>query len=378
MVSKGAGPATGSVCPQGLTPAGQSPRLPSGAAGGGSSPKAERPFQAAEQIVPNGPGVPSSRARPLRRAAARSALAPGRLSPGRSLGHSRCSSKTALRAESRRGLSVSLSSCDLECSYLVQRVYSGGDRLRSVSLQPCVSCVTWASHQASLCRTPPPQGTDDHSLAMITSPPLPLLYPTPRHSSRPHPSTRSPVSLLQADYRLCNGSDKECVSPTAKVTKKETLKVGVGLERGMGVSPVRRMGTMVSEATAPSSPKGGGQTTPWPPPCPPRPLPSLSPPSSSSPVPRPRAGLRRAGVAGGGQPSVSSPDPPTGHPRPGAEGELPAGEEASLEAAVQCPDGPQRCHHGRQPEGGETGHTRGPGIGLVEGRCDVTSHSETV
>ncbi|XP_036076904.1 oxysterol-binding protein-related protein 5 isoform X3 [Rousettus aegyptiacus] len=28
----------------------------------------------------------------------------------------------------------------------------------------------------------------------------------------------------RADYRLCNGSDKECVSPTAKVTKKETLK----------------------------------------------------------------------------------------------------------------------------------------------------------
>lgn len=41
---------------------------------------------------------------------------------------------------------------------------------------------------------------------------------------------------MQAESRLCNGSDKECVSPTAKVTKKETLKVGTGLGRGPGVA----------------------------------------------------------------------------------------------------------------------------------------------
>ncbi|KAB0401093.1 hypothetical protein E2I00_019560, partial [Balaenoptera physalus] len=34
----------------------------------------------------------------------------------------------------------------------------------------------------------------------------------------------SPVELSTAEYRLCNGSDRECVSPTAKVTKKEALK----------------------------------------------------------------------------------------------------------------------------------------------------------
>lgn len=48
---------------------------------------------------------------------------------------------------------------------------------------------------------------------------------------------------MQAEYRLCNGSDKgtnkECVSPTAKVTKKETLKVGLGLGGNTGVSFVR-------------------------------------------------------------------------------------------------------------------------------------------
>lgn len=34
-------------------------------------------------------------------------------------------------------------------------------------------------------------------------------------------------SLLQAEYRLCNGSDKECTSPTTRVSKKDTLKVGL-------------------------------------------------------------------------------------------------------------------------------------------------------
>lgn len=42
------------------------------------------------------------------------------------------------------------------------------------------------------------------------------------------------LSLLQAEYRLCNGSDKECTSPTTRVSKKDTLKVGLaqGEERG--------------------------------------------------------------------------------------------------------------------------------------------------
>uniref|UniRef100_A0A4X2KWT7 Oxysterol-binding protein n=1 Tax=Vombatus ursinus TaxID=29139 RepID=A0A4X2KWT7_VOMUR len=40
---------------------------------------------------------------------------------------------------------------------------------------------------------------------------------------------QTPVSMTRAlqnnDYRLCNGSDRESLSPTAKVTKKETLKI---------------------------------------------------------------------------------------------------------------------------------------------------------
>lgn len=40
-----------------------------------------------------------------------------------------------------------------------------------------------------------------------------------------------PISLLQAEYRLCNGSEKESMSPTARVSKKETLKVGTCLGR---------------------------------------------------------------------------------------------------------------------------------------------------
>ena len=38
---------------------------------------------------------------------------------------------------------------------------------------------------------------------------------------------------MQGECRLCNGSDRECVSPTAKATRKETLKVGAG--EGQGV-----------------------------------------------------------------------------------------------------------------------------------------------
>ncbi|XP_066108398.1 oxysterol-binding protein-related protein 5 isoform X1 [Saccopteryx bilineata] len=44
----------------------------------------------------------------------------------------------------------------------------------------------------------------------------------PRDEGPPTPGSTTKVP--PAEYRLCNGSDKECVSPTAKVTKKETLK----------------------------------------------------------------------------------------------------------------------------------------------------------
>ncbi|KAH0620956.1 hypothetical protein JD844_021879, partial [Phrynosoma platyrhinos] len=36
---------------------------------------------------------------------------------------------------------------------------------------------------------------------------------------------QTPNSINKTDYKLCNGSDKECVSPTGKNNKKETLKV---------------------------------------------------------------------------------------------------------------------------------------------------------
>uniref|UniRef100_A0A8C9QIL8 Oxysterol binding protein like 5 n=1 Tax=Spermophilus dauricus TaxID=99837 RepID=A0A8C9QIL8_SPEDA len=53
------------------------------------------------------------------------------------------------------------------------------------------------------------------------------LCPAPAHPSPPqlHPKApHSQVSLLQAENRLCNGSDKECVSPTSRASRKETLK----------------------------------------------------------------------------------------------------------------------------------------------------------
>uniref|UniRef100_A0A2K5V8W7 Oxysterol-binding protein n=1 Tax=Macaca fascicularis TaxID=9541 RepID=A0A2K5V8W7_MACFA len=46
--------------------------------------------------------------------------------------------------------------------------------------------------------------------------------PLPRDEGPPTPSSATKVP--PAEYRLCNGSDKECVSPTTRVTKKETLK----------------------------------------------------------------------------------------------------------------------------------------------------------
>lgn len=50
-----------------------------------------------------------------------------------------------------------------------------------------------------------------------------------------YPNTpRIMLSLLQAEYRLCNGSDKECTSPTTRISKKDALKVGLaqGKDRG--------------------------------------------------------------------------------------------------------------------------------------------------
>lgn len=55
-----------------------------------------------------------------------------------------------------------------------------------------------------------------------------------------YPDTPSTMfSLLQGEYRLCNGSDKECTSPTTRVSKKDTLKVGLaqGEDRGDTHSP---------------------------------------------------------------------------------------------------------------------------------------------
>lgn len=103
----------------------------------------------------------------------------------------------------------------------------------------------------------------------------------------PQPHTNAPDSLLQAEYRLYNGSDKECVSPTSKVTKKEALKVGTGPGKGQMNRPVR--------FPRPSLPKRVGD----------RPPPAASTPlflplvslSLSSPPP-PRAGPR--GPGGGG------------------------------------------------------------------------------
>ncbi|XP_076971511.1 oxysterol-binding protein-related protein 5 isoform X2 [Tamandua tetradactyla] len=44
----------------------------------------------------------------------------------------------------------------------------------------------------------------------------------PRDEGPPTPGSATKVP--PAEHRLCNGSDRECVSPTAKATKKETLK----------------------------------------------------------------------------------------------------------------------------------------------------------
>ncbi|XP_043779934.1 oxysterol-binding protein-related protein 5 isoform X1 [Cervus elaphus] len=44
----------------------------------------------------------------------------------------------------------------------------------------------------------------------------------PRDEGPPTPGSATKVP--PAEYRLCNGSDRECVSPTAKVSKKEALK----------------------------------------------------------------------------------------------------------------------------------------------------------
>lgn len=66
--------------------------------------------------------------------------------------------------------------------------------------------------------------------------------------------------------------------------------------------------------------------------------------------PRPPARCPWVGAPGKGQSGAFSADP-HGALGPGAEGDLPPGEEACHEAAAQRPDGPQCGHHGRQPQG---------------------------
>lgn len=81
------------------------------------------------------------------------------------------------------------------------------------------------------------------------------LYP-----SQPTPAPQPP-HVLQVEYRLCNGSNKEGVTPAAKVTKKEALKVGVGQEqtRAMeGVQAWREAGPRDGHRQGEgSSPEGG-------------------------------------------------------------------------------------------------------------------------
>lgn len=63
------------------------------------------------------------------------------------------------------------------------------------------------------------------SFLFILGPLLSLLWPW---QPQPYTDTLSTLfSLLQAEYRLCNGSDKECTSPTTRVSKKDALKVGM-------------------------------------------------------------------------------------------------------------------------------------------------------
>uniref|UniRef100_A0A2K5KTD5 Oxysterol-binding protein n=1 Tax=Cercocebus atys TaxID=9531 RepID=A0A2K5KTD5_CERAT len=83
--------------------------------------------------------------------------------------------------------------------------------------------------------------------------------PLPRDEGPPTPSSATKVP--PAEYRLCNGSDKECVSPTARVTKKETLKVSPGPGR---VQPCdcQTDGHLSQGNHPPRLSKGGGQTTP--------------------------------------------------------------------------------------------------------------------
>uniref|UniRef100_A0A2K5V8U6 Oxysterol-binding protein n=1 Tax=Macaca fascicularis TaxID=9541 RepID=A0A2K5V8U6_MACFA len=83
--------------------------------------------------------------------------------------------------------------------------------------------------------------------------------PLPRDEGPPTPSSATKVP--PAEYRLCNGSDKECVSPTTRVTKKETLKVSPGPGR---VQPCHCQtdGHLSQGNHPPRLSKGGGQTTP--------------------------------------------------------------------------------------------------------------------
>lgn len=196
-----------------------------------------------------------------------------------------------------------------------------------------------------------------------------LLLPAPPAPPPPGLHAPQPESLLQAEYRLCNGSDRECVSPTAKVSKKEALKVGLGPGRGRGPHLLDKGAPgPVRPAPASSLPRGGGRTAPQPPHAP-----------ASCPLPGPilvpqldARGWEPRGRASPG-PSPLTPHCALG---PGAEGDLPPGEEACHEAAAQRPDGPQCGHHGRQPQG-ECRPRLGPGCfgGPPQGRHRLTSPS---
>uniref|UniRef100_A0A452SVC8 Oxysterol binding protein like 5 n=1 Tax=Ursus americanus TaxID=9643 RepID=A0A452SVC8_URSAM len=63
------------------------------------------------------------------------------------------------------------------------------------------------------------------------------------------PTPGSATKGPPAEYRLYNGSDKECVSPTAKVTRKEALKVASAFPWPLCVCP-----NVTPLNVAPSSP----------------------------------------------------------------------------------------------------------------------------
>uniref|UniRef100_A0A8C6FW29 Oxysterol-binding protein n=1 Tax=Moschus moschiferus TaxID=68415 RepID=A0A8C6FW29_MOSMO len=63
----------------------------------------------------------------------------------------------------------------------------------------------------------------DHELDVGPGKDMEPHSPSPPRDEGP-PTPGSATKVPPAEYRLCNGSDRECVSPTAKVSKKEALK----------------------------------------------------------------------------------------------------------------------------------------------------------